>query len=242
MSDSRVRRAIALLDSRGLVVGPEVSDANQKPFAWPPELVAAHGLAGDGPFDLTATVTALRPTVLIGASGQAGLFDEDTVRTMARAVERPLIFPFSNPTANSEATPADLTAWTEGRALIATGSPFEPVRWGDRLIRSGQGNNVYVFPGIGLGVVTSGARRVTDTMFSVAAETLAGLVGSSDLEAGSLYPPLARLRDISRTIAVAVGRTAIEEGLAEPVAAETLEARVADFMWEPAYPRIKPER
>jgi malate dehydrogenase (oxaloacetate-decarboxylating) len=238
-----VLRAIALLDSRGLVVdGPGVSDAYQRPFAWPRQLVEAQGLTGGGPFDLAATVAALRPTVLIGASGQAGLFDEDTVRTMARAVDRPVIFPFSNPTANSEATPADLTAWTEGRALIATGSPFAPVRWGERLIRSGQGNNVYVFPGVGLGVVISGARRVTDTMFAVAAETLAGLVAEPDLAAGSLYPPLARLRDISRAIAVAVGRTAIEEGLAEPVADETLEARVADFMWEPAYPRIRPER
>ncbi len=238
--------ALALLDSQGLLVegretgARETGDAFKREFVWSRERAAAHGLAGDGPFDLTTTVAALRPTALIGTSGQPGLFDETTIRTMAAAVERPVIFPFSNPTSKSEATPAELIEWTEGRALIATGSPFDPVRWEGGTIATGQGNNVYVFPGVGLGAVVSGARRVTESMFYAAAKTLAEMVSEGDLAAGRLYPPLSELRSISREIAMAVGRTAFAEGLAEPVDDETLWLRITGFMWDPVYPRIKP--
>lgn len=239
-SDAEALAGVALLDSRGLLVeGREVTDEHKREFVWPRELAASRGLDGDGPFDLQATVAALRPTVLIGTSGQPGLFDERVIRTMAGAVERPVIFPFSNPTSKSEATPAELIEWTDGRALIATGSPFDPVRFGDRVVRTSQGNNVYVFPGVGLGVAVSAARRVTDEMFAVAARTLAGMVSESDLAAGRLYPPLGELRSISREIAVAVAKVAMEQGLAEPVDDETLWLRVVDFMWTPGYPQVK---
>ena len=123
--------------------------------------------------------------------------------------------------------------------MIATGSPFDPVRYEGRTIRIGQGNNVYCFPGVGLGAVVSGTRRVTDSMFAAAADTLAGRVSESDLESGRLYPAMSELRNISHDIAVAVFKTAVAEGLVEPVDEETMWMRVADFMWEPKYPRVR---
>jgi len=240
LSEEGARGAIAMLDSGGLLIeGREIRDEFKRDFMWPQELAAHHGLSSERPPGLLESIEAIKPTVLIGTSGQPGLFDEASIRAMARHVERPAVFPFSNPTSKSEATPKELIQWTEGRALIATGSPFDPVHWEGRTISIGQGNNVYCFPGVGLGAVVSGTRRVTDAMFAAAANTLAGRVSESDLESGRLYPPLSELRSISQDIAVAVFKTAIAEGLAEPVDEETIWMRVAAFMWEPRYPRVK---
>jgi len=234
------RRAVAVLDSQGLIVeGRPGLDRHKLDFAWPAELVAAHGLPADRPARLAEVVAAFRPTVLIGTSGQPGIFDEATVREMARHVERPVILPFSNPTSMSEARPAELLAWTDGRALVATGSPFDPVEYGGRTVHIGQGNNVFVFPGVGLGAVVAGARLVTDAMFAAAADTLARQVTDDDLARGSLFPPLGELRRISKEIAIAVGLAAAEAGLAEPVDEPTLRARIGAAMWEPRYPRIR---
>jgi malic enzyme len=154
---------------------------------------------------------------------------------MARHVERPLVFPMSNPTASSEATPADVIAWTEGRALVATGSPFDPVQWDGRAIHVGQGNNAFVFPGVGLGVLVSEATRVTDSMFAAAAEQLAAEVGQGQLAKGSLFPRPCEMRRVSARIAEAVVRVAREEGVGRPIPDAEIRQAVAEAMWEPAY-------
>ena len=232
---------IALLDSRGHLLAHRVTDDPFKQeFAWSAPLAAAHGLPGDESADLETVVAALKPHVLIGTTGQAGQFGESLVKEMARHVGRPAIFPFSNPTSHSEATPEDLIAWTEGRALIATGSPFDPVEFGERTIHTSQGNNVYVFPGVGLGALVARAREVTDGMFTAAAHAIANLVPEDSLAQGTLLPPLADLREVSARVAIAVVEEACRSGVAEPIdgGEGTIEARVREEMWTPEYPRI----
>ncbi len=179
-------------------------------------------------------------TVLIGVAGKAGMFTEDAVRAMAKNAERPMIFPLSNPTSKCEATPADLLQWTDGKALIGTGSPFEPVKWGDREICIDQTNNSYIFPGLALGIVAAKSRRVTDAMFMTAARTLAGLSPVEKDRKASLLPPLADSRKLGRVIAVAVAREAIAEGLSELKESE-VEAAVDANVWEPVYRRYERE-
>jgi malate dehydrogenase (oxaloacetate-decarboxylating) len=232
-------RATANLDSHGLVVDDQpIADEHKRPFAWPAAMAEAHGLGAGRPRDLLAVVKALRPTVLIGTSGEPGTFTEEVVREMARHVERPLVFPMSNPTSKSEAVPADVIAWTSGRAMVATGSPFEPVPWDGREIVIGQGNNAFVFPGVGLGVMVSEAREVTDAMFSAAAERLAHEVGESDLRSGSLFPRIRDLRRVSAAIARAVAAEASASGVGLRRSDEETARVVAEAMWEPSYPAL----
>jgi malic enzyme len=155
----------------------------------------------------------VKPTVLVGTSGEPGTFTEPVIREMARHSARPLVFPMSNPTSQSEAVPSDILAWTDGRALVATGSPFAPVPWQGREIAIGQGNNAFVFPGVGLGAMVSEAREVTDAMFSAAASRLAQEVGEDDLRAGRLFPQVRDLRRVSAGIAQAVAREASASGV-----------------------------
>jgi malate dehydrogenase (oxaloacetate-decarboxylating) len=183
-------------------------------------------------------VRALRPTALIGATGAPGAFTEAAVREMARHVERPVIFPLSNPTTSSEATPADLLAWTGGRALVATGSPFGSVELGGRTVRIAQGNNAFVFPGLGLGVLVADVREVTDAMFAAAAETLAGLVTDADLAQGALFPAMGELRRVTVKVAEAVVREARDRGLGRPLTDAEVPQAVAAAMWEPEYPEL----
>ncbi len=180
----------------------------------------------------------MKPTVLIGTSGQPGTFTEDVVRMMAAHVDRPVIFPFSNPTSKCEAVPADLIAWTDGRALVASGSPFDPVCYGDRTIRIGQGNNVYIFPGVGLGALVAKATEVTESMFTIAAKTLASEVGADDLAECALYPPLRELRQITARIAGAVALEAVRQGVAPTATAHEVAERVEEAMWQPEYIRF----
>ena len=174
--------------------------------------------------------------MLIGTSGQAGAFHEGVVRRMAAAVERPVVMPMSNPTANSEAVPADLVHWTEGRALIATGSPFAPVEHGGRTLHIGQGNNVFVFPALGLGSLLAGAREVSDAMITRAAEALARQITDSELSRGLLYPDIARLREITMTAAAAVCAEAFAHGNATTEPPADFLAAARDAMWWPDYP------
>ncbi len=228
-----LRPTVAMLDSKGLVV--DAQDEYRRDLAWTGEMASAHGLrAGSSLLDV---VKAAKPTVLIGVSGVPGLFGEEIVRTMAAQVERPAVFPLSNPTSSSEARPADVMAWTGGRALMATGSPFEPVDVDGRKVRIGQGNNAFVFPGVGLGVLVSEAREVTDGMFAAAADALAAQLPEEDLRAGSLFPRVAGLRAITARVAEAVVRQAESEGVARSVP-EDPAAAVAAAMWDPAYPAI----
>ncbi|MCB1008820.1 MAG: NAD-dependent malic enzyme [Acidobacteria bacterium] len=230
-------RALVVLDSRGLLVDDEpIEDAYKRDFAWPAALAGEHGLkAGD---DLASVVRAVRPTTLIGTSGQPGVFTEEIVREMARHVDRPAIFPLSNPTSQSDAVPADLLAWTEGRALVATGSPFDPVEVGDRRVRVGQANNVYVFPGVGLGCMVAGVRVVSDGLFRAAAEALAEASTPEALAAGALFPPASELRAVAGRVAAAVVREARDNNIGVRIPDDQIEARVEAARWSPAYPRM----
>jgi malate dehydrogenase (oxaloacetate-decarboxylating) len=184
-------------------------------------------------------VSRYKPTMLIGVSGVAGAFDERLVREMAKHVERPVIFPSSNPSSNSEAVPADLYAWTDCRCLVATGSPFRDVECGGRRFRVGQGNNVFIFPGLGLGAIAVNARRVTNGMTNAASKILAALVTLEERESGLLFPSVTRLRAVSYDVAVGVARQAVEEGVAS-VPPHEIERRVLEAIWEPDYPEYAP--
>ena len=176
-----------------------------------------------------------KPSVLIGVSGQAGAFTEEAVREMARNTIRPVIFPLSNPTSRSEATPQDLVDWTEGRALIGTGSPCEPVSiWGKK-VAIDQTNNSYIFPGIALGIIASKAKRVSDAMVMAAAKELARLVPTQKDKKASLLPALSDSRQLSRSIAQAVGRQAIQDGQAQVADEDSLERELQANIWEPEY-------
>ena len=228
--------ATANLDSHGLVVDDEeIRDVHKREFAWPAALAEKMGLAKGAPRDLLAVVRAVKPTVLIGTSGEPGTFTEEIVREMAKHVERPVIFPMSNPTSKSEAKPVDIVAWTDGRALIATGSPFDPVPYNGRTITIGQGNNVFIFPGVGLGTLLSEAKEVTDGMFAVAAQRLADEVKESDLASGSLFPSAHEIRRVSARIAGAVIAEARDSGVGRHDPDEEIPALVASAVWNPAY-------
>lgn len=228
---------IAALDSQGLLVDDQnFRDEYKRDLAWPGKFAAKHGLIEDR--SLEALVAAYKPTVIIGTSGQPGTFHESLVRTMAAEVSQPVILPMSNPTANSEATPEDLVRWTDGRALIATGSPFAPVTHDGRTIEIGQGNNVFVFPAIGLGALLAGASEVTDAMITQASQALAEQITEAELARGLLYPDVSRLREVTAHCAVAVAQQAFEEGLATREKPESMLDAAYAAMWTADYPEF----
>jgi len=206
----------------------------QAPYVRP---AGEHTAAGGGQPTLHETVEQVRPTMLIGTSTLAGAFSESLVREMAEHVERPIIFPMSNPTSKIEALPADLLAWTDGRALVATGSPFPPVEHDGTSYGIAQANNALVFPGLGLGVKVARAQRISDGMLQAAADAVAGLVDVT-APGASLLPAVSDLRPVSATVAMAVVRAAVEEGLARAEVTDPL-AQVHAAMWEPVYPDIE---
>ena len=208
----------------------------QRPYARPAGEVAGWS-SGDGGVGLADVVAQVRPTILIGTSTQAGAFTEGIVRTMASAAQRPIIMPLSNPTSKAEAVPEDLIRWTDGRALVATGSPFPPVRHADRTYTIAQANNALVFPGLGLGVTVVAARRVTDAMIAAAADAAAALSDASQPGA-SLLPPVTNLRMVSAAVAIAVARAAEEEGLAQVPLRDPIH-QVHRSMWRPEYPPVE---
>ncbi|NNL65165.1 MAG: NAD-dependent malic enzyme, partial [Myxococcales bacterium] len=212
------------LDSQGLVVeGRAGLPAHKQPFARD---AAACG-------DLESAVREVRPGVLIGASGTPGLFTREVLETMAGYEDRPVVFALSNPTSKAECTAQQAYEWTDGRAIFASGSPFEPVELGGRRFVPGQGNNAYVFPGVGLGAMAFELRAVTDEMFFVAARALADEVAESDLELGRVYPPLEHIREVSVRIAVAVAEIGYERGLAGIPRPDDLERHVREQMYDP---------
>jgi malate dehydrogenase (oxaloacetate-decarboxylating) len=236
LTPPEARSRLWLLDSRGLIhTGRLGLDSFKARYAQPCELLAEWQLERPGSPTLLEVVREVRPTVLIGTSAQPGSFTESIVREMARHTERPVIFPLSNPTSKSEATPRDLIEWTQGRALVATGSPFPDVEYGGRRIRVGQCNNSFIFPGVGLGVLASGARRVSDAMFVAAARALAELSPALCEEGAPLYPRLESVREVSRLVALAVGREAQSSGLVPVMLSGELESRVEELMWTPHY-------
>jgi malic enzyme len=231
-----IRGAVLMVDSRGLVFEErDHIDDDKRPFALPSSDLRRFGFEPASWYDLETVVRQVAPTILIGTSGQAGAFTETAIREMAARTPMPVVFPLSNPTVNSEATPADVLRWSEGRALVATGSPFDPVQTGSGIRVAGQANNVFIFPGVGLATIASRATEVTDRMFLIAATTLAGLVSADRLRQGALYPQIADLRPISRAIAIAVAREARDCGVSALAPDDDIEAVVDAAMWTPSY-------
>lgn len=239
-SEAEARGRIWLLDRQGLVQSGRTDlDAEKASFAQPAWPLADGATQG---YDLLEVVRHVHPTILIGAAARKGAFSEEVVREMTQHVQRPVIFPLSNPTEKSEATPADLLRWTDGRALVATGSPFADVEVDGRAVRIGQCNNMFIFPGMGLGVLASGARRVTDGMFLAAARALSAVAPSRSDPQAPLYPHVANVRMASRTVALAVAHEALRAGLGQLEGGSSIEQRVDALMWEPRYrPLIRQE-
>jgi len=236
LAEDDARRHFWIVDRGGLLhAGRTDLTPEQRRYAQPQERIAGWPGARSGNVMLGELIANIQASVLIGLSTVGGAFTEPMVREMARKVRRPIIFPLSNPTEKSEAVPADLIRWTDGRALIATGSPFLPVEFGNRRIPIAQCNNVFIFPAVGLGVIASGARRVTDSMLLAAGRAL----GAQTLAPGGvdapLLPAIGDLRRIAVEVAVAVGAEAQRQGLAPASALDRLRRNVVDRQWEPTY-------
>ena len=236
LSSAEATARFWVLDRPGLLTAnlTGLSEA-QRALARDPAEVAGWQRGPDGGIDLAQVVARVHPTILIGTSTRAGAFSEQIVKEMASHVERPVILPMSNPTELAEATADELIGWTKGRALVATGSPFEPVQFNGTTYVIGQANNALVFPGIGLGVIAAQASRVTDGMLAAAAHAVAHLTDTSVLGA-PLLPPVEQLRSTSVAVAVAVAQAAERDGVARTAARDPQE-----LMWEPDYHPIVPE-
>ncbi len=236
LTADQARRRIYAFNRYGLLVeGVEGIRPSQLPFVRRRHDLDGWQLSASGsaPISLLDVVRNAGITVLVGTSAQAGAFTEEVVREMARHTPRPVIFPLSNPTSRSEAAPADLLCWTDGRALVGTGSPFAPVDFGGSSVRIAQVNNSYIFPGLALGILVARAARVTDGMIMAAARALASLSPARADSGAPLLPPIADSRKVSRVVAQAVGRQAIADGVAVPV--PDLDDRIDAYVWEPEY-------
>ena len=243
LSEQEARSRFWLLNSKGLLhSGRKDLSPEQNVYAQPESRISGWPRSSNGRIGLADVIGKIDATILIGLSTVAGIFSEAIIREMARKVERPVIFPLSNPTANSEATAEDLIHWSDGRALVATGSPFAPVNYGGRKIPIAQCNNVYIFPAIGLGVVASGARRVTDPMMLAAARALAANSPALRDPSASLLPPLTDLRRVAAEIALAVGTQAQKDGVAAKLGQDELRQQVTAAQWMPEYPSYHDER
>jgi malate dehydrogenase (oxaloacetate-decarboxylating)(NADP+) len=224
--ESEARALCWFLDSKGLVVKSRSDLASHKV-----------GFAHDHPpvTDPLAAIEALRPTALIGVSGRRGTFSREIIEEAARINDRPIVFALSNPTAMAECTAEEAYTWSDGRCVFASGSPFQPITLGGKTFFPGQGNNAYIFPGVGLGVLASGSRRITNETFLAAARALAGEVSESDLAAGRVYPSLNRIREVSARIAFAVADLAYRRGLATGPQSPDLAARIDQLVYQPDY-------
>ncbi|HBL6926439.1 TPA: NAD-dependent malic enzyme [Citrobacter koseri] len=235
MDAAEASKTIFMVDRDGLVMTTASSLADfQVPLAQPPEMLSGWAYAGATP-SLLEVIHNAKPGVMLGVSGQAGLFTEEVVRTMYRHCERPIIMPLSNPTSRMEARPQDLIRWTDGQAIIATGSPCEPVDFAGRTIPVSQCNNVYIFPAIGLGAIASGARRITETMLMAASRALADASPSVRHHGGGLLPEINMICDVTRRIAFEVGKAAQLSGVADALDDAVLTQRIMAHFWLPHY-------
>ncbi len=239
-------RRVLVLDSGGLLTEARGITGYKAPFAQPDAAISGWTFHGKAP-DLLETVTQAKATVLLGLSGQPGAFTEAVVRAAAANAERPIVFPLSNPTSSSEALPVDIFRWTDGRALVATGSPFEPVAWDGALHPIGQGNNAFIFPGLGMAAIIGYVSRISDGMVMAASDALADY--SCEAFPDLVYPPVSHLAEASIAVATAVLRAALAEGIAniparwvDKGALDNLEGYVRAHFWEPKYlPFVKGE-
>ena len=247
LRENQARRRIFTLDSQGVVTTDRMVEPYKAKFAKNP--VEMDWLQEPGGNALLEVVKHAGVTVLIGTSGQGGCFSREIIEAMSTNCERPVILPLSNPTDKTEALPADIYNWTSGKALVATGSPFPPIEQEGRKIRIGQCNNVFIFPGVGLGTLASGAKEVLPAFFTAAAKAVAEVVGPEDLEGGILMPRVERLKEVSSRVALAVGLAAIREGVSGPCAfskfkhkndPERLKTLIEKMRWEPRYLPLVP--
>jgi len=238
LSPEEATRRFWALGRRGLLTDDRAEHQYdfQRPYARPAAEVAGWSSAG-GTVSLADVVNQAKPTMLIGTSTQAGAFTEKIVRQMASTVDRPIVLPLSNPTSKAEAVPEDLIRWTDGRALIATGSPFPPVQHAGRTYTIAQANNALVFPGLGLGVAVAKATRISENMIAAASDAVAGL-SDATTPGASLLPPMTDLRMVSAAVAIAVAHAAEKEGLAQVPMDDPVQ-QVHEAMWRPQYPRFE---
>ena len=241
LDEAAIRSAIVMVDSHGLVHGGRADlEADKRPFAVDAERLAGWGLSEAQLADPAAIARAAGSTTLIGTTGRANAFDEPLVRAVAANHERPIVLPLSNPSSKAEATPEAILAWSDGRAIVASGSPFGPVRVDGRQVVVGQANNAFVFPGVGLGAIVAEVREVTAELFLVAAAELAAQVSAERLASGAIYPPVGELRDVTRAIAVAVVRRARDTGYGRQYRDEEIEPAVDRAIWRPDYLTYEP--
>ena len=240
IDEREARRQFFMIDRDGLLVeGMNSIEPFQRPFAQPKAAVDGWALDETGRISLLDVIRNAKPSTLIGVSGQTGAFSETAVRAMAAHNERPIIFPLSNPTSRSEAIPADIEAWTGGRAIVSTGSPFPPLVRAGAKFAVDQTNNSYVFPGIGLGAIAVKARRITDAMFMAAARAVAELSPARLDPRKNLLPPIGSLREVAAHVAIAVAKQACKEGVAGEASAERIEEMVRAKIWLPGYARYR---
>lgn len=239
LSDAEARKQVFMVDRFGLITEnqPNLLDFQRK-LAQQPEAVASWAQA-DEMISLLDVVKHAKPTVLIGVSGQPGLFTEEIIRTLAENCERPIVLPLSNPTSRVEAVPADVLNWTDGKALIATGSPFAPVNYQGKLYNICQCNNSYIFPGIGLGVIAAGATRVTDSMLMASSNALADCSPMLQDPNADLLPEIDDIQKVSRVIAFKVAKAAMDAGVAPVISDELLMENIEKNFWKPEYRQYK---
>lgn len=231
--EAELSRRVLCLDSRGLILADRPGlEGEKRAIAADPSLARDWTAAADGRIGLDEVVRRFKPGTLVGASGQTGAFTEAIVHAMAAACPRPIILPISNPTSKSEAAPADVISWTNGAAIVGTGSPFPAVSWKGAAYEIGQGNNAFIFPGVGLGAVAVEARWLPDAAFAAASEALAAAAPATP---GPIYPALAHLRAVSHGVAVAVARALVREEAAPAISDAEIERRIRSLVWEPRY-------
>lgn len=225
-------RRVLCIDSRGLILADRPGLEGEKRALAADPSIAAGWTSREGRVDLDEVVRRFHPGTLVGASGQTGAFTEAIVHAMATACPRPIILPISNPTSKSEAAPADIISWTNGAAIVGTGSPFPAVSWKGAAYEIGQGNNAFIFPGVGLGAVAVEARWLPDAAFAAASEALAAAAPSPP---GPIYPSLVRLREVSLAVAIAVARALVREEAAPQFSDDAIAQRIRALVWEPRY-------
>lgn len=236
LSEAEARKRIFAFNRYGLIVeGCRGIRPEQQQLVRKREDVEGWQLSGGEDISLLDVVRNAKVTVLAGVSAQPGAFTEEIVREMVRHTDRPVIFPLSNPTSKSEADPADLLRWSDGRALVGSGSPFPSVEVNGRMVRISQINNSYIFPGLALGILVSKAERVTDNMIMAAAKTLAALSPARNDKNDALLPPIAESRKVGMIVGEAVAHQAVADGVAEPANGGSVKQRIKEYMWEAVY-------